>query len=316
MTKPTKAQLREAAEKHCREQLHTTMQCMHLPIKMALYGASDTTVEEAFESVVTLMSCHLQEFRQELAAILVDEEDAAISHSIDSLNVCWEDIACYKEGELEALSFNDFADALEAMSNRCAAGVQLVVLGNNQLELKDYHALSYAERLFERRYPGKVAEGLLETIRADSKLVRVPLFHWTEAELEAQHSSKLIKVKEQMIDFLKADKYVQVISFEGGPNAGVVADGMDAVDYVEHLINAKTRTDLTTTARWELDSLRVLDLRTLQRVKLVMIGRRADGQKIVVYRKGSQGDVLVGEEAIAHVANLIEDLQTEVGDSQ
>lgn len=177
MTKPTTAQRREAAEKHCMEQLHTTLQCMHLPVKMALYGASDTSVGEAFESVVTLMSCHLQEFRKELVAILVDEEDAAkvearrcepaISHSIDSLNVCWEDIACYKERELEALSFNAYADALEAMSNRCAAGVQLVVLGNNQLELKDYHALAYAERLFERRYPGKVAN-LIEELQTEA----------------------------------------------------------------------------------------------------------------------------------------------------
>lgn len=68
-TNLTPTQRREDAEQRCLEQMHTTMQCMHLPIKLTLYGASNTTVEEAFESVVTLMRCHLYGFRQELAAI-------------------------------------------------------------------------------------------------------------------------------------------------------------------------------------------------------------------------------------------------------
>lgn len=145
--------------------------------------------------------------------------------------------------------------------------------------------------------------------RLTTTQLRVPLHRWTEAGLAAQHSSKLIKVREQMLDYLKAAQGVQVIYFEGGLNADIVADGTDAVDYVEHLINAKKRTDLTIPTRWCMDSLQTLDLRTLQQAKLAMIGRSADGQKIVVYRKGSQGDVIVGEEAIALVANLVDDFQ-------
>lgn len=69
MTSLTPTQRREDAEQRCLEQMHTTMQCMYLPVKLASHGASITTVGEAFDSVVALMSSHLLEFRQELAAL-------------------------------------------------------------------------------------------------------------------------------------------------------------------------------------------------------------------------------------------------------
>lgn len=69
MTSPTPAQCREIAEKRCLEQMHTTMQCMHLPVKLALYGASNLIVADAFEGVVTLMRSQLAEFQRELAAL-------------------------------------------------------------------------------------------------------------------------------------------------------------------------------------------------------------------------------------------------------
>ena len=73
MTSPTPAQRREIAEKRCLEQLHSIMQCMHLPVKLALHGASSLIVADAFEDVVTLMRSQLMDFQRELAALKGEE---------------------------------------------------------------------------------------------------------------------------------------------------------------------------------------------------------------------------------------------------
>lgn len=69
MTSLTPAQRREDAEQHCLEQLHTTMQCMYLPVKLASHGASNLIVADAFDSAVTLMRSQLMEFQRELLAL-------------------------------------------------------------------------------------------------------------------------------------------------------------------------------------------------------------------------------------------------------